>query len=345
MGPTTLVARPDSHRSLPAPAAGARPPGLRYRYCYTGSPMVSLVPVASLVLALAGTPPSTGPATPSLDPIVGGEPTGELEYGAIVAIVTSASALCTGTVVDSRLILTAAHCLAELPAVSNLTVYYGNDLQGSMSAPAIGYGAHPEFDPEGREDIHDYGYVQLGSDFVAPDGLIPPIVDQDEWDEAMRKGTTVTLVGFGEDPDAENPLTSLGTKRKVDTEIRNFSAEGTEFFAGGEGHDSCQGDSGGPAIVKLESGELRLAGITSRGSDPCGDGGYYGVPFAALSWVRDETGIDLLPATCEDDDCLDIAPPAEKEGRCAVASPSRTSPPWALLLLVPLLVRRRRARA
>lgn len=305
--------------------------------------MVSLVPAASLVLALAGTPPSSGPAVP-LDPIVGGERTGELEYGAIVAIVTSASALCTGTVVDARLILTAGHCLAELPAVSNLTVYYGNELQGSMSVPATGYGAHPDFDPEGREDIHDFGYVELGVDFVPPDGLVPPIVDQDEWDEAMRKGTTVTLVGFGEDPDAESPLASLGTKRKVDTEIRKFSAEGTEFFAGGDGHDSCQGDSGGPAIVKLANGELRLAGITSRGSDPCGDGGYYGVPFSALTWVRDETGIDLLPADCEDGECLDISPPAEKEGRCSV-SPSRRAPPPLLLLLVPLLVRRRRARA
>jgi hypothetical protein len=323
----------------------ARPPGLRYRYCYTDSPM-SLVLAASLVLALASAP-SSGPAipsTPAIDPIVGGQRTGELEYGAIVAIVTSQSALCTGTVVAPRLILTAAHCLAELPPVSTLTVYAGNTLDNTSSAAATGYGAHPEFCPDCREDIHDYGYVELGTDFISPDAQILPITDQEEWDEVMRKGTTVTLVGFGEDPDAESPVASLGTKRKVDTEIRKLSAEGLEFFAGGDNHDSCQGDSGGPALIELADGTLRLAGITSRGSDPCGDGGYYGVPFPALTWIRDETGVDLLPAGCEEGDCLDISPPAEKEGRCVVAPVDRAAPPWSLLLLV-LLKRRRRAPA
>jgi hypothetical protein len=303
--------------------------------------MVPLVPVASLALALAGAQPSLGPDP--IDPIVGGERTGELEYGAIVAIVTSQSALCTGTVVAPRVILTAAHCLAELPAVSNMSVFYGDDLQAHVPADATGYGAHPEFCPDCREDIYDYGYVELGTDFVPPDGLVLPITDQEEWDEVMRKGTPITLVGFGEDPEADNPLQSLGTKRKVDTSIRRFSAEGLEFFAGGDGHDSCQGDSGGPALVRLADGTLRLAGITSRGSDPCGDGGYYGVPFPALSWVRDQTGVDLLPAGCEDADCLDLSPPPEQDGRCSVAPAGRAAPAWAWLLL-PLLVRRTRRR-
>jgi len=303
--------------------------------------------ITAVVLALApgsDAPSSLDSPLPPPQPIIGGEQTGELEYGAIVALLTSQSGLCTGTVVTPRLILTAGHCLAGLDDFeSEVDVFFGNELEFNMSTEAVDFQAHPDFCDTCREDIHDYGYVLLGTDFTPPDGFILPLTDQDEWDETMNKGGEVILVGFGEDPNAANPSQSLGTKRTVTTSIRRFSELGLEFFAGGENHDSCQGDSGGPAIVRLADGTLRLAGITSRGSDPCGEGGFYGTPFPALGWIRDETGIDLLPADCEGADCLDLTPPTEKEGRCAVASPGRSSSvPWLLLPLLLLRIRRYR---
>lgn len=309
--------------------------------------MASFAPAIASLLAFAapdaGTAAPTAP--PDVDPIVGGEVTGEEEYGAIVALLTSQAGLCTGTVVSPRLILTAGHCLYKLDFGDQITVYYGNDLQAEMSVAATGYGSHPDFCDDCREDIYDYGYVELGTDFTPPDGFILPLTDQEEWDEAIRIGNEVTLVGFGEDPNAGNPMASLGTKRVVSTTISRFSELGTEFFAGGDGRDSCQGDSGGPAIVRLSDGTLRLAGIVSRGSDPCGDGGFYGAPFAALSWVREETGVDLLPAGCEDGECLDMSPPVTEQTRCAVASPKRSSLPWSMLVLLGLGLRRRGARS
>lgn len=298
-----------------------------------------------LALSPADDAPDSLGSPPPVQRIVGGEETGELEYGAIVALLNSQSGLCTGTVVTPRLILTAAHCVSNLGLGSTIDVYYGNDLDFNMSTEAVGFGFHPDFCDDCREDIFDYGYVLLGTDFDPPGGFILPITSQEEWDEVMQQGQEIILVGFGEDPDAASPANSLGVKRKVTTTISRFSELGLEFFAGGDGSDSCQGDSGGPAIVRLPDGTLRLAGITSRGSDPCGNGGFYGAPFPALSWVRDETTVDLLPADCEAGDCLDMSPPSEEEGRCSVTGSRGLSGLWWLLLPMLWARPRRRLRA
>jgi hypothetical protein len=181
------------------------------------------------------------------------------------------------------------------------------------------YGVHPMFCPDCSEDIYDYGYVVITSDFTVPDGFILPITTQEEWDEAMVKGREVTLVGYGEDPEVDAVNEGIGRKRKVTTTIRRFSDRGLEFYAGGMQQDSCNGDSGGPAFIRVGDGSLRLAGITSRGSNPCGDGGYYGTPYPSLCWLRDETGVDLIGDACGTCDCLDIET-AEEKG-CTIGRP------------------------
>lgn len=290
----------------------------------------------TLVLALASARPSgdlTTQARPP-QPILGGEPTGPQEFDGVVAIVAG-HGLCTGTVVAPRLVLTAGHCLRDIPPAAGVHVYFGDEITPSMSAPATDWAIHPDFCADCKEDIFDYGYLTLGVDFTVPGGYLLPIVDQDEWDEAIAPGAEVTLVGYGEDPAQEE---SIGIKRKVTTSIGRSSPKGYEFFAGGDDRDSCQGDSGGPAFARLEDGTVRLAGITSRGSSPCGSGGFYGAPYPALCWVRDETGVDLLPSGCDSCDCLRTVPP---EG-CAV-EPRRTRGPHALAwLLVVMLPRRSR---
>ena len=55
--------------------------------------------------------------------------------------------------------------------------------------------------------------------------------------------------------------------------------------------DACNGDSGGPMVVPV-SGEYRLAGITSWGSEDCDTYSAYTEISAFEEWIRTKTGIE-----------------------------------------------------
>lgn len=277
------------------------------------------------VLAL----PVAAPERPAA-PILGGA---EVEPGAwpeVVALLYPGDVICTGTLVSERVVLTAAHCLV---GGSPTAVALGDSaLKPSRLVDVASYRVHPRYCSDlmtCKTDIWDFGFVELAEPVT---DVVPavPLRLQDEWDEAMVSGGTVTLVGYGEEKGGDTHV-----KREVDAPIVRFSATGCEFQAGGDGIDSCYGDSGGPAFVTLADGTVRLAGVTSRGSKVCGMGGYYGIPAASLCWLFQETGVDLR-AGCDTCDCLDTAPAEERRCGCAAHEPA-----GGLLALVLLLARRR----
>ncbi|MEM6295757.1 MAG: trypsin-like serine protease [Myxococcota bacterium] len=307
-----------------------------------------LVWFVGAITTLAVAPTSLGAATPDLEPqtIVGGE---DLtfddfeEYSGVVAVVAGSS-LCTGTLVEDGLILTAAHCLLGVTDASQIRVFNGLDVSSSPSVVATGFGGHPDFEIESNRDAFDYGYVTI------PDnGLdatpIPTVIDQDEWDfiaSTLSADGNVILVGYGIDPAVQAPGEGIGIKRRVTTRASKFTDSGFEFIAGGGGKDSCEGDSGGPAFARNADGALRLIGITARGSDPCGKGGFYGVPYHALAWVSEQTSRPLCGDACGACDCLDTSPPPD-DG-CGCTSDSSDAPVWSALMLVGLLGLRTRRR-
>lgn len=316
-----------------------------------------LVAVLALALAFASLTAASGglPRTaerPPSTPIVGGEEVPLYEWTSVVAILSrdpeqaTTANLCSGTLVGPRVVLTAAHCLDEMAPTEDMVVIFGDSIytfEETRRAGVERYGLHPEACTDKcKGDAFDFGYVILAQDAYGIE-IIPPLVDQAEWDEVMHVGAPVHVVGFGtvrdtDEDDAILTTDDVGHKRVMSTPIDSFSRSGNEFRAGGEGEDACGGDSGGPAFIQLESGEWRLVGVTSRGVRPCGTGdSVYGVPYPVLTWLRDETGLDLLPADCPDGTCLDMKPEVDGCG-CAGGSPGR------LGLLAPLLALLRRRR-
>jgi hypothetical protein len=280
---------------------------------------------ALLLLAATLAVGPEGPAGPGdLDsipvtlPIYGGEPTPAGEWPAVVAVRTNK--LCTGTLVAPDLVLTAAHCFDPDP-VGGVQIYVGDSLSAGQVILSDSWGRHPDFclPSDCGEDIYDFAYVRL----PAPLDIEPivPITDQAEYSQAMQIGAPLWFVGFGADEEGV-----VGFKLQVLASLTSFNESGREFRAGGEGKDTCNGDSGGPALVQVASGEWRLAGVISRGGE-CGQGGIYGVPLPELCWLRDASGVDLLPGGCETCDCVALSGEAPEAGCACELSPGGRAGP------------------
>lgn len=299
-------------------------------------------------LALAMAAPGQGSDDLSMgrrppQPIVGGTDVELGRWDAVVSFVQG-TRFCSGTVVAPRLVLTAAHCLIDLPPDAEFSVRFGVSAEAPSDIATVEkFGAFPDFCETCNKDRDDIGYLLLEQSVSLPGGFPELIVDQPTWYAVMIEGQPLTMVGFGQDqpgtPTPSNEL-GLGRKREVDTTLRYYSKSGLDFLAGSEQIDTCQGDSGGPAFIEFE-GSILVAGVLSGGLGECGSGeSVYSVPVSAIPWIRDETGIDLSNGTCTEDPCLDTSVEDEEGCGCTTKGPRG----WGfVLVLLGLGLRRRRA--
>lgn len=161
---------------------------------------------------------------------------------------------CTGSVIHSRVILTAAHCVEQ--PTGNVRIF---NLLGQYLGSATTFFQHPSYD--GSAD-HDLAIIRTSFNI---ESAALPILKANN----MVPGEVSAIAGYGLDQN-----NNVGQLRAGFFSIRTFPFDTIESrFLPGSGSNSCYGDSGGPALV-YRNDRWYLAGVVSNGDNrTCGING------------------------------------------------------------------------
>ncbi len=162
---------------------------------------------------------------------------------------------CSGTVIASRAVLTAAHCLDGETA--SVKIYLGTGDQ----LVAKSFHAYPGYQ-DNTLSVPDVGVVLTSQDLGR--GPIPVLFSRD-----ARAGEDAIIAGWGQDQNGAGT-----TLRAGPTTVGTVGATFLETQYTGTGSNICSGDSGGPLLLS-EGGAWAIGGVTSAASGLCTSGTSY----------------------------------------------------------------------
>ncbi|XP_037277741.1 trypsin-1-like [Rhipicephalus microplus] len=251
--------------------------------------------------------------------IVGGEQAGRLEFPwqislrrVIPVVNQDRGHACGGSIINSRYVLTAAHCVTGLLTFpSDFTVVVGeeditkkDDTDEAIQVRKII--KHPQWDKDTMEN--DYALLELKTplDFEGWHKHLMPICLPEKDQDFV--GQNCTISGWGLTKDRSEGGKVPAKLQKVDVPVLKHSTciefykdfhdlevkEETMICAGYEegGRSACQGDSGGPLQCARADGRYVLAGATSWGLKCAAPRkpGVYARIATRVDWIRSVVG-------------------------------------------------------
>jgi trypsin len=235
--------------------------------------------------------------------VVGGSPAADGEFPFMASLQSKGADgtdghFCGGSVIGTRWVLTAAHCLVDTKP-GEIQVAVGrtdiDDLSTGQTLTADRIVVHPDYADTGTFDA---ALVHVTADIASPAVALTEVGE----DSLERQGAPLTVAGWGTEffgsPFVPSGLKSVDLTAVADDActtngLMGFQAD-SELCAEALGGDSCQGDSGGPLFGTV-AGRVTQVGIVSYGlgcATPLFPGVYAEVNNgSARDFIRSTSGI------------------------------------------------------